>query len=120
MDDQQHHHQAVAEDGADGQVAEATVELFTQAQLEKQRLEQDQAGVRGQFLILEAQIGKPVVFAMDVSFATLHANGLLWFCWTVWCHQFYQTRGRFFMREVHEFWYFLLSLDFTIGGLHRP
>jgi len=73
------------------------------AQLEKQRLGQNQAGVRRQFLVLEALLGKAVVFAMDLGFAILYASGLLWFCWAVWCHQLYPMRGRFFRREVHNY-----------------
>jgi hypothetical protein len=37
-----------------------------------------------------------VSFTMNGGFATLHMNGLRWFIGSVWCHQFYQLRDRFF------------------------
>lgn len=52
VDDQQHRHHAMAEDRADGEMAEAARELLLQSQLGEQRLEYDQSGIGCQFFDL--------------------------------------------------------------------
>jgi hypothetical protein len=101
VDDQQQHDDAVAEDRADRQVTETPGQLLLQPNAGKQGLVDHQSGERGQPLILEFDLGNAVGFTMNSGFATLHANGLRWFSWFVWRHQFYQLRDRFFMPENH-------------------
>ena len=101
MHDQQQHHDAVAEDGADLQVAKTAAELMLESDPGKQGLVHHQAGEGGQLLIFEPDLGNAMGLAMNGGSATLHANGLRWFCWLVSRLQFYQLRGRFFMRASH-------------------
>jgi hypothetical protein len=83
MDDQDQDHQAVAEDGADFQVAEAVGQLLFQPQAVEQGLEQYQAGERCQLLVFKLDFGKAVCFTVNSRSATLHVDGLLWFYWLV-------------------------------------
>jgi len=103
MDDQQQHHGAVAEDGADLQVAETATQLLLEPDAGKQGLVHHQAGEGGQLLILKPDLGNAMGLAMNLGFATLHADGLRWYCCLFWRLQFYQLRGRFFMRASHLF-----------------
>jgi hypothetical protein len=75
--------------------------LLLQSKAIEQGLEQDQTGEGGQTLVFEADLGNTMGLAMNTGFATLHANGLHWFFWAVWCLQFYQFRDRFFIAESH-------------------
>jgi hypothetical protein len=92
-------------------MTETPRQLPLQTDTAEQRLEHNQPGERGQSLILKLDLGNAVGFTMNGGFATLHANGLRWLCWTVWYHQYYQLRDRFFMTEnyflssiFHMFW----------------
>ena len=57
VDDQQQHHDAVTEDGADLQVAKTAAELLLESDTGKQRLVHHQAGERGQPLVFEFNLG---------------------------------------------------------------
>ena len=101
MDNQQQHHDAVTEDGADLQVAKTAAQLLFESDTGEQRLVHHQAGERGQLLIFEPDLRNAMGLAISRGFATLHADGLRWFYWLFWRLQFYQLRGRFFMRTSH-------------------
>jgi len=128
MNDQQRHHDAMTKNRADRQVAETSAQLLLQVDAGKQRLVQYKARERGQSLILEPDLWNTIGFAMNGGFATLHADGLRWYCWSVWRLQFYQLRGRFFMHASHllasiyaVFWTSLLvrsSNNRATGGSH--
>lgn len=100
-------------------MAKAARELFLQSQLGEQRLEHDQSGIRGEFLVFEFEDRKRVGFTMDGGFARLHANGLLWFF--VWCGADNSTKRKaVFLCVMLMFCrFFLLFLDVTIGEFQR-
>jgi hypothetical protein len=102
MDNQQQHGESVSKDWADLQMPETARELSLQSEAIEQRLEHDQAGEGGQALVFKPDLGKAMGFAMNGGSATLHPNGLRWLIWAVWCLQFYQLRGRFFITGTHR------------------
>jgi len=101
MSDQQQYHHAVAEDRADLQMTETSVQLLLQSDAGKQRLVNHKTGKRGQALVFEPNLGNAMRFTMSGRFATLHMNGLRWFYWLFWRLQFYQLRDRFLIAEDH-------------------
>jgi hypothetical protein len=104
---QQQHDQAVAKDGTHVEVAETPAQLLLQTDTVEQRLVDHQSSERGQALILKFYFRNAVGLAMNGGFATFHANGLRWFIGLVWCHQFYQPRGRFLLPQaifLHHFY----------------
>ena len=100
LDDQHHDHHAVAKDGADLQVAETVAQVLFQPKAAEQRLEQHQSRKGRQFLVFKVDFGNAVCFTVNSRFATLHADGLLWFYCLVGANNFTKSRPFFICGEL--------------------
>lgn len=79
VDDQAEHQAGVTVGGFDLQMPEALSQPGSQIESGKQRLEEDQARERGQFLVLESQSGQDLGFTANGFSAKLHRGDLLGF-----------------------------------------
>jgi hypothetical protein len=100
MDDQYQCNQSVAKNRTDLQVSEAVGQLLLQADAVKQGLKQHQPGEGGQFLILKIDVGNAVSFAMNLGFATLRFDGLLWFYCLVGANNITKSGPFFICQDV--------------------
>lgn len=66
----------MTEDRADFQMTETAGQKDLEVQFGKQRLEDDQAGKRGQAMVIKCQLRERMKLAMDNGLAILHVNGL--------------------------------------------
>jgi hypothetical protein len=119
MNEQQQHHDTMAEDRADRQVAETSAQLLLQANTGKQRLIHNKARERGQPLVFEFDLGNAMGFTMDFGFASLHANGLRWFFWFGVVPPILPTQGPFFYDCQPFSCNRLCFLDFTFGEVQH-
>ena len=94
---QQQHDQSVAKDGGDLQVSKAVDQLLLQLKPAEQGLKHKQTGEGGQLLVFKAELGDAVRFTMNIGFASLHADGFLWFYCLVGANNSTKSRP-FFIR----------------------
>jgi hypothetical protein len=102
MDDQYQCNQAVAKYRTDLQVAEAVCQLLLQTEVAEQGLKQNQPGEGSQFLVFKMNVGNAMSFTMDIGFATLHVDGLLWFYCLVGANNFTKS-GPFFICQGDDY-----------------
>jgi len=116
MDDETENNCGMIVSSAGAQVPEAVTQPVFQVKPLKQKLEEEEPGEGGQLLVLEAQFGDGVGFALDLVSAKLHGERPPWLALVPRQHHCTNLRAAFSTKKK-GFW--VLPLDVTSSEIPR-